>query len=73
MAETLTEGPAFMSTEGFALRHDVAVRTVKGWLSLGMPSYLAGRVRRIIVNDAERWLVNGGANRPKRSRRTKRA
>jgi hypothetical protein len=65
--------PAYMCTESFALRHEVCERTVKGWIAQGMPSYLTGRVRRIIVADAELWLVNGGGSRPKRQTRARRS
>jgi len=54
-------GPSHMTAGEYAARIGVSVRTTRSWIAAGMPSVRAGRVRRIIVADADRWLADGGA------------
>jgi hypothetical protein len=44
----------------FAERMKVSVRVVRKWISTGMPSVKVGRIRRVIVPDAQSWLASGG-------------
>lgn len=44
----------------FANRMKVSVRLIRKWIAAGMPSVRAGRIRRVIVADAQQWLVDGG-------------
>lgn len=71
------EEPLFATTIQFANRMQVSVRTVKNWISKGMPSVCVGRARRIRIALADEWLHAGGAqvrpDRPKTTRRQRRA
>jgi predicted site-specific integrase-resolvase len=44
------------TTERFAQRTQVSTKTVKRWIKLGLPGFKAGRVRRILVDEALAWL-----------------
>jgi hypothetical protein len=48
----------------FAERMKVSIRLVRKWVALGMPSIRVGRIRRIIIADAQRWLAEGGDKCP---------
>lgn len=50
----------------FAFRHDVCANTVRSWIALGMPSKQIGRMRKVVLKDADAWVMNGGMNRKKK-------
>jgi hypothetical protein len=56
----------------FSSAHDVSIRTVKKWVTLGLPSYKIGGIRRVSVEAATAWLESGAANAPKFKPRAKR-
>ena len=60
LAESPPADRTYQSAVEFAETMKVSVRLVRRWLALGMPSVHVGRVRRVIVADAQRWLAAGG-------------
>lgn len=62
----------YSTPNDFALRLKVSPRTVKRWLKQGLPSVCVGRSRRILTDQADAWLLAGGAQK-KKVTRTKRS
>ena len=60
LAESRPADRTYQTAVEFAETMKVSVRSVRKWLALGMPSVQVGRVRRVIVADAQRWLAAGG-------------
>lgn len=50
-------GPAFLSRRRYARRADYAVRTIDKFLRQGLPHTGEGKLLRIPVADADRWLL----------------
>jgi hypothetical protein len=50
----------FMDAAAFAARRSVSASTVKRWIRQGLPHARLGRIVRVKVADAERWLDNHG-------------
>lgn len=70
--ESVPEPNLYATVEEYAERLKVSRGTVFGWISNGLPSFRIGRTRRIVIEKADRWLESGGADRTRRSTRTKR-
>jgi hypothetical protein len=73
MAQDPTDPAPFATIKQFAHRHQVSTRTIRNWIKLGMPSYKNGRIVRIVVEFADRWVIAGGPNKRQRPKPTRRA
>lgn len=62
----------YATVDEYADRIKVSRGTVFGWVKGGLPSFRIGRTRRIVIEKADRWLESGGADRTRKSTRTKR-
>lgn len=62
----------YATVDEYADRIKVSRGTVFGWVKGGLPSFRIGRTRRIVIEKADRWLESGGADRTRKSVRTKR-
>ena len=63
----------YATVEEYADRIKVSRGTVFGWVKGGLPSFRIGRTRRIVIERADRWLESGGADRSRKSTRSKRS
>lgn len=63
----------YATVDEYANRIKVSRGTVFGWIAGGLPSFRIGRTRRIVIEKADRWLESGGADRSRKSTRTKRS
>jgi hypothetical protein len=65
--------PKYMTIREFAVHHKVTPQTISVWIRRGLPGYLAGKVRRIPVDEADGWVEAGHAMKPPSGRvRTRR-
>lgn len=62
----------YATIDEYAERLKVSRGTVFSWLNAGLPSIKAGATRRIIVARADAWLEAGGADRHRKTKRTRR-
>ena len=60
------QGHGFLSLEHAAQWADVSVKTVKRWLSRGLPSYQEGPRTKVLIRpgDIEEFLTKRQAERP---------
>lgn len=70
--QRVTEPNLYATIDEYAERLKVSRGTVFSWVRGGLPSFRIGRTRRIVIEKADRWLENGGADRSRTSTRTKR-
>ena len=63
----------YATVDEYADRLKVSRGTVFGWINSGLPSFRIGRTRRIVIEKADRWLESGGADRSRKSTRSKRS
>jgi len=63
----------YATVEEYADRLKVSRGTVFAWVRGGLPSFRIGRTRRIVIERADRWLEGGGADRTRKSTRSKRS
>ncbi|MDP9150530.1 MAG: excisionase family DNA-binding protein [Myxococcota bacterium] len=61
-----------MTVNEYAERLRVSRNTLFKLIKLGLPTVMIGRIRRILVEKADRWIQGGGADLERRSSRTKR-
>jgi hypothetical protein len=52
--------PRFATLQAYAARLCVSQRSIRNWIARGLPSMRMGSVLRIPVNEADRWLLEGG-------------
>jgi len=58
--ESRPTGPHLMTITDYAHRSAYSKRTVETFVKHGLPTVMEGRLRRVIVNEADEWLRNGG-------------
>ncbi len=63
----------YATVDEYADRLKVSRGTVFSWITGGLPSFRIGRTRRIVIEKADRWLESGGADRSRKSTRSKRS
>lgn len=71
--DTVRELNLYATVDEYAERLKVSKGTVFAWVRSGLPSFRIGRTRRIVIEKADRWLESGGADRSRKSTRTKRS
>ncbi len=71
--ESVSEPNLYATVDEYAERLKVSKGTVFSWVRSGLPSFRIGRTRRIVIEKADRWLESGGADRSRKSTRTKRS
>lgn len=55
------ETPRAMRPENYARRLDVSRALVYRWIGAGLPSIKLGRARRVLVAEADAWLLEHAA------------
>lgn len=71
--DTVPEPNIYATVDEYAERLKVSKGTVFNWVRLGLPSFRIGQTRRIVIEKADRWLEAGGADRSRKSTRSKRS
>lgn len=71
--DTIPTPNLYATVDEYADRLKVSRGTVFGWIKGGLPSFRIGRTRRIVIEKADRWLESGGADRSRKSTRSKRS
>lgn len=58
--------PAYLSLDELAQYCSVAKKTLRKWLSYGMPYYKVGRLVRVNVNEFDAWMkqFRSGTSKP---------
>lgn len=72
-SDSVPEPNLYATVDEYADRLKVSKGTVFSWVRSGLPSFRIGRTRRIVIEKADRWLESGGADRSRKSTRTKRS